>query len=90
MVRASEATLTDRGVVGGRSRFLNFVLGTNRLPQKFDQRLTIAVESTASVNHLPRARTCVFKLFLPPYPTKEKLLEKLRIAICENTFSAQG
>jgi len=43
-----------------------------------------------AVDHYPTARTCHFKLFLPPYSNKEELRSKLRVAILETTFSAAG
>jgi hypothetical protein len=73
-----------------RSRFLKFVLGTSRLPQTFTGRMTIAVDASKSCGHLPRARTCAFKLIIPPYPTREVLADKLRLAIHEETFSVEG
>ena len=73
-----------------RARFLKFVLGTSRLPQKFDGKLSITVDTSKTVNHFPRARTCVFKLILPPYTTQAQLLAKLQVAVLEDTFSAEG
>eukprot|EP01043_Picozoa_sp_COSAG02_P091383 COSAG02_NODE_28112_length_596_cov_0.728370_1_plen_64_part_00 len=54
---------------------LKFVTGRIRLPVAFK------VEWQSDSNQLPRAATCFQKLYLPRYPTFNKMREKMLIGI---------
>uniref|UniRef100_A0AAZ3RPF6 HECT domain-containing protein n=1 Tax=Oncorhynchus tshawytscha TaxID=74940 RepID=A0AAZ3RPF6_ONCTS len=43
--------------------------------------MTVAVLQNSTELHFPESHTCYFLLFLPIYPSKEMLLEKLLHAI---------
>ena len=74
-----------------RAEFLQFVTGSSKVPlegfkalpglgglQKFQIH-----KSFTSHDRLPTAHTCMNQLDLPKYPTKEKLKNRLKIAISE-------
>ncbi|KAA3679272.1 E3 ubiquitin-protein ligase NEDD4-like, partial [Paragonimus westermani] len=71
-----------------RSRLLQFVTGTSRVPMNGFAELwgssgpqKFTIECWGSVDQLPRAHTCFNRLDLPPYPTFKELRTKLIIAI---------
>ena len=72
-------------------KLLVFTTGNAALPangfQDLDPQFTLLVDPTADVNSLPRASVCFNRLYLPCYPTEERLRQKLLFAIC-NTDSA--
>ncbi|CAH8821119.1 unnamed protein product [Trichobilharzia szidati] len=79
-----------------RSRLLQFVTGTSRVPMNGFAELwgssgpqKFTVECWGSVDQLPRAHTCFNRLDLPPYTTFEELRCKLIIAI-ENAEGFEG
>ncbi|CAH8655523.1 unnamed protein product [Schistosoma rodhaini] len=79
-----------------RSRLLQFVTGTSRVPMNGFSELwgssgpqKFTVECWGSVDQLPRAHTCFNRLDLPAYPTFEELRCKLIIAI-ENAEGFEG
>ncbi|KAL7055190.1 hypothetical protein AAHC03_024431 [Spirometra sp. Aus1] len=79
-----------------RSRLLQFVTGTSRVPMNGFVELwgstgpqKFTIESWGTVDQLPRAHTCFNRLDLPPYPTFEELRCKLIIAI-ENAEGFEG
>lgn len=74
-----------------RTRFLQFVTGTCRLPVGGFRELIgsngpqlFCVEKMGKETWLPRSHTCFNRLDLPPYKSYEQLVEKLTFAI-ENT-----
>ncbi|TNN10325.1 E3 ubiquitin-protein ligase NEDD4-like isoform 1 [Schistosoma japonicum] len=79
-----------------RSRLLQFVTGTSRVPMNGFAELwgssgpqKFTVECWGSVDQLPRAHTCFNRLDLPAYPSFEELRCKLIIAI-ENAEGFEG
>eukprot|EP00112_Aurelia_sp_Birch-Aquarium-sp1_P013698 Seg292.4 transcript_id=Seg292.4/GoldUCD/mRNA.D3Y31 product="NEDD4-like E3 ubiquitin-protein ligase WWP1" protein_id=Seg292.4/GoldUCD/D3Y31 len=73
-----------------RSRLLQFVTGTCRLPVGGFQELMgsngpqkFCIEKVGKETWLPRSHTCFNRLDLPPYRSYEQLLEKLTFAIEE-------
>lgn len=73
-----------------RSRLLQFVTGTCRLPVGGFQDLMgsngpqkFCIEKVGKETWLPRSHTCFNRLDLPPYRSYEQLLEKLTFAIEE-------
>jgi E3 ubiquitin-protein ligase HUWE1 len=73
-----------------KAAFLQFCTGTSRLPpegfkalQGFHGPQKFNIHKYYNVNHLPRSHTCFNQLDLPPYETKELLIEKLTLAITE-------
>ncbi|GBP18098.1 E3 ubiquitin-protein ligase SMURF2 [Eumeta japonica] len=78
-----------------RARLLQFVTGSRRVPLAGFRALqgstgaaaprlfTLHLVADASPDSLPKAHTCFNRLDLPPYPTKEKLHDKLKQAILE-------
>jgi E3 ubiquitin-protein ligase HUWE1 len=76
--------------MGLRTAFLQFVTGTSRLPsdgfkalQGFNGPQKFNIHKDYNTEHLPRAHTCFNQLDLPPYDSKEALVEKLTLAIIE-------
>ncbi|GAU88682.1 hypothetical protein RvY_01332 [Ramazzottius varieornatus] len=77
-----------------RSRLLQFVTGSSRVPlQGFKAlqgstgasgpRLFTIHQIDASTNNLPKAHTCFNRIDLPPYESYDKLLSKLTCAVVE-------
>lgn len=73
-----------------RTAFLQFVTGTSRVPpegfkslQGFNGAQKFNIHKYYDVKHLPRSHTCFNQLDLPPYESKEILIEKLTLAITE-------
>jgi hypothetical protein len=70
-----------------RRELLTFVTGSDRAPPKGlgapEARLTIS-RPGPDCESLPTAHTCFNHLLIPPYPSKEKLEAKLRLAITFN------
>ncbi|VVC89078.1 unnamed protein product, partial [Leptidea sinapis] len=78
-----------------RSRLLQFVTGSRRVPLAGFRALqgstgaaaprlfTLHLVADASPDSLPKAHTCFNRLDLPPYPSKEKLRDKLTQAVLE-------
>ncbi|TBU13639.1 HECT domain-containing ubiquitin-transferase [Hamiltosporidium tvaerminnensis] len=69
-----------------QKRILYFVTGLEKIPiggfdsSKF-QRNPFTIESSTSINLLPRSQTCINLLFIPLYEDKETLIDKFLIAI---------
>jgi len=79
-----------------RSRLLQFVTGTSRVPMNGFRELygsngaqKFTVEKWGNPDMLPRAHTCFNRLDLPPYPTYPELKAKLVTAI-ENAELFEG
>ncbi|VDN96105.1 unnamed protein product [Rodentolepis nana] len=79
-----------------RSRLLQFVTGTSRVPMNGFVELwgsagpqKFTIESWGTPDQLPRAHTCFNRLDLPPYETFDELRCKLIIAI-ENAEGFEG
>lgn len=79
-----------------KSRFLQFVTGTSRIPvngfkdlQGSDGPRRFTIEKTGEVNSLPKAHTCFNRLDLPPYKSAAILDSKLTLAIEETMGFAQ-
>ncbi|KPJ08774.1 E3 ubiquitin-protein ligase SMURF2 [Papilio machaon] len=78
-----------------RARLLQFVTGSRRIPLAGFRALqgstgaaapklfTLHLVADASPDSLPKAHTCFNRLDLPPYPTKEKMHDKLKQAVLE-------
>ncbi|XP_028026988.1 E3 ubiquitin-protein ligase SMURF2 [Bombyx mandarina] len=78
-----------------RARLLQFVTGSRRVPLAGFRALqgstgvaaprlfTLHLVADATPDSLPKAHTCFNRLDLPPYPTKQKLHDKLKQAILE-------
>ncbi|XP_059047101.1 E3 ubiquitin-protein ligase SMURF1 [Achroia grisella] len=78
-----------------RARLLQFVTGSRRVPLNGFRALqgstgaaaprffTLHLVADASPDSLPKAHTCFNRLDLPPYPTKERLHDKLKQAVLE-------
>ncbi|KAL0841371.1 hypothetical protein ABMA28_015068 [Loxostege sticticalis] len=78
-----------------RARLLQFVTGSRRVPLAGFRALqgstgaaaprlfTLHLVADASPDSLPKAHTCFNRLDLPPYPTKERLHDKLKQAVLE-------
>ncbi|XP_049868904.1 E3 ubiquitin-protein ligase SMURF2 [Pectinophora gossypiella] len=78
-----------------RARLLQFVTGSRRVPLAGFRALqgstgaaaprlfTLHLVADASPDSLPKAHTCFNRLDLPPYPSKEKLHDKLKQAVLE-------
>lgn len=78
-----------------RARLLQFVTGSRRVPLAGFRALqgstgaaaprlfTLHLVADASPDSLPKAHTCFNRLDLPPYPTKQKLHDKLKQAVLE-------
>ncbi|XP_066487809.1 probable E3 ubiquitin-protein ligase HERC6 [Tiliqua scincoides] len=66
--------------------FLLFLRGTDRVPIQGSNYMKMTVHSHTSLSeeHIPEAQTCFGILLLPPYSTKQKLKEKLLLAIEHN------
>ncbi|XP_061505720.1 E3 ubiquitin-protein ligase Nedd-4 isoform X4 [Anopheles gambiae] len=71
-----------------RSRLLQFVTGTSRVPMNGFKELygsngpqLFTIEKWGTVNNFPRAHTCFNRLDLPPYESYAQLKEKLISAI---------
>ncbi|VDP22265.1 unnamed protein product [Soboliphyme baturini] len=79
-----------------RSRLLQFITGTSRVPMNGFAELygsngpqKFTIEKWSTPNMLPRAHTCFNRLDLPPYKTYRELKEKLMIAV-ENAACFEG
>lgn len=79
-----------------RSKLLQFVTGTSRVPMNGFKELygsngpqLFTIEHWGTPNDLPRAHTCFNRLDLPAYATYEELRKKLLIAI-ENSECFEG
>ncbi|CAL1526012.1 unnamed protein product [Lymnaea stagnalis] len=79
-----------------RSRLLQFVTGTSRVPMNGFAELygsngpqLFTIEKWGNTNQFPRAHTCFNRLDLPPYNTYHELRSKLMTAI-ENTQGFEG
>ncbi|CAH2239792.1 E3 ubiquitin-protein ligase SMURF1 [Pararge aegeria] len=78
-----------------RARLLQFVTGSRRVPLAGFRALqgstgaaaprlfTLHLVADASADSLPKAHTCFNRLDLPPYPSKERLHDKLKQAVLE-------
>ncbi|XP_068631652.1 E3 ubiquitin-protein ligase SMURF2 isoform X2 [Battus philenor] len=78
-----------------RARLLQFVTGSRRVPLAGFRALqgstgaaapklfTLHLVADASPDSLPKAHTCFNRLDLPPYPSKEKMHDKLKQAVLE-------
>ncbi|XP_055338983.1 E3 ubiquitin-protein ligase SMURF2-like [Paramacrobiotus metropolitanus] len=77
-----------------RSRLLQFVTGSSRVPLQGFKALQGSTGATgprlftihqidANTNNLPKAHTCFNRIDIPPYESYEKLLEKLTCAVVE-------
>ncbi|XP_045771968.1 E3 ubiquitin-protein ligase SMURF1 [Maniola jurtina] len=78
-----------------RARLLQFVTGSRRVPLAGFRALqgstgaaaprlfTLHLVADASPDSLPKAHTCFNRLDLPPYPSKERLHDKLKQAVLE-------
>ncbi|XP_053608063.1 E3 ubiquitin-protein ligase SMURF2 [Plodia interpunctella] len=78
-----------------RARLLQFVTGSRRVPLAGFRALqgstgaaaprlfTLHLVADASPHSLPKAHTCFNRLDLPPYPSKERLHDKLTQAVLE-------
>ena len=65
-----------------KKAFLMFVTGSDRVPLKGLVHLTFIVQRHGEdSDRLPTALTCFNRLLLPEYSTKEKLKERLIVAI---------
>ncbi|ELT94212.1 hypothetical protein CAPTEDRAFT_121196, partial [Capitella teleta] len=66
-----------------RMLFMRFVSGRSRLPANpadIAQRFQV-MKVERAVDGLPTAQTCFFQLRLPPYSSREKMMERMRYAI---------
>ncbi|XP_059155940.1 E3 ubiquitin-protein ligase NEDD4-like isoform X2 [Physella acuta] len=79
-----------------RSRLLQFVTGTSRVPMNGFAELygsngpqLFTIEKWGDTDKFPRAHTCFNRLDLPPYPSYHELRNKLMTAI-ENTQGFEG
>ena len=74
-----------------RQLFFKFVTGSERLPvgglSMLTPKLTIAKKVGCGDNSLPSVMTCTNYFKLPPYETREELVEKLLLAISEGQES---
>lgn len=62
---------------------MRFVSGRSRLPANpadIAQRFQV-MKVERAVDGLPTAQTCFFQLRLPPYSSREKMMERMRYAI---------
>ena len=77
-----------------RARLLQFVTGSSRVPLQGFKALQGSTGAAgprlftlhlieAPTENLPKAHTCFNRLDLPPYPTREKMREKLTQAVEE-------
>ena len=77
-----------------RARLLQFVTGSSRVPLQGFKALQGSTGAAgpriftlhlieAPTENLPKAHTCFNRLDLPPYPTREKMKEKLTQAVEE-------
>ncbi|CAB3224299.1 unnamed protein product [Arctia plantaginis] len=78
-----------------RARLLQFVTGSRRVPLAGFRALqgstgaaaprlfTLHLVADAAPDSLPKAHTCFNRLDLPPYPSKERLHDKLKQAVLE-------
>jgi E3 ubiquitin-protein ligase NEDD4 len=73
-----------------KSRLLQFVTGTSRIPvngfkdlQGSDGPRRFTIERTGAEDSLPKSHTCFNRLDLPPYRSKQVLEQKLVLAIEE-------
>lgn len=71
-----------------RSRLLQFVTGTSRVPMNGFKELygssgpqPFTIEKWGSPSNLPRSHTCFNRLDLPPYESYQELKDKLIKAI---------
>lgn len=64
-----------------KKKFLLFLTGCDRIPNTGMKSLSMIIQKTGDVHHLPVAHTCFNILDLPEYATKEKLHYKLMKAI---------
>jgi hypothetical protein len=68
-----------------RGAFLSFVTGSSRTPlDGYDPPLTITEGVDMVEDSLPKAHTCFNQLVIPPYSSKEKMMEKFIFAF-QNT-----
>ncbi|KAK3097984.1 hypothetical protein FSP39_015053 [Pinctada imbricata] len=79
-----------------RSRLLQFVTGTSRVPMNGFRELygsngpqLFTIEKWGTSNKFPRAHTCFNRLDLPPYESYQDLRKKLLSAV-ENTQGFEG
>lgn len=67
-----------------RFKYLKFVSGRSRLPKSelgFRYKHVISKSVCDKENSYPKSTTCFFKLNLPHYDSKEKLVEKMKYSI---------
>ncbi|XP_059098839.1 probable E3 ubiquitin-protein ligase HERC4 isoform X1 [Tigriopus californicus] len=64
-----------------KRKFLLFLTGCDRIPNTGMKSLSMVIQRTLNVHHLPVAHTCFNILDLPEYATREKLHYKLLKAI---------
>lgn len=77
-----------------RAKLLQFATGTSRIPlngfkdlQGSDGPRKFTLEKVDDIGQFPRSHTCFNRIDLPPYPSYEMLLMKLRMAIeCSEGF----
>ena len=68
-----------------RKKLLRFITSSFTLPRGGTQRkIAIRGQGESHLELLPRASTCTFTLYLPPYRSKEELRRKITTAI-DNT-----
>jgi len=74
-----------------RSLLLHFATGSSRLPPggfaSLRPRFSVDVTDGQSPDHLPHAHTCVNKLVLHSYVSKDQLREKLLVALSTEGFA---
>lgn len=73
-----------------KARLLQFVTGTSRIPvngfkdlQGSDGPRRFTIEKAGEIDSLPKSHTCFNRIDLPPYKSKEVLLQKLTYSIEE-------
>ncbi|CAH1798913.1 unnamed protein product [Owenia fusiformis] len=65
-----------------KRKLLHFITGSDRVPLKGLSHLPIVIQKNGvDSDRLPTAMTCFNRLLLPPYNTKEKLKNRLLVAI---------
>lgn len=65
------------------AKFLFFVTGSFKVPFGGFKNFRLKIEKLYDGNALPTAHTCFNQLDLPEYESKEKMREKLLVAILE-------
>lgn len=65
------------------AKFLFFVTGSFKVPYGGFKNFKLKIERLYNGNALPTAHTCFNQLDLPEYESKEKMKEKILVAILE-------